>query len=45
MKTTTKLTISALLTLSLFVVSGCNTFKGMGQDIETMGESMQDAGD
>ncbi|MGB0744943.1 MAG: entericidin [Opitutales bacterium] len=45
MKNTNKLTIVALLTLTLFAVSGCNTFKGMGKDFESMGESMQKAGD
>lgn len=28
----------------LLLFSGCNTFRGLGEDIERMGESMQDAG-
>lgn len=37
--------IQTLLAVSLifvlFALSGCNTFKGMGEDIESLGESMQ----
>jgi predicted small secreted protein len=37
--------IQALLAVSLifvlFALSGCNTFKGIGEDIESLGESMQ----
>ncbi|AQQ10086.1 entericidin A [Sedimentisphaera cyanobacteriorum] len=38
------LTILAVLTI-IVCISGCNTFEGMGEDIERVGESMQDAGD
>ncbi|WP_199221071.1 entericidin A [Coraliomargarita sinensis] len=45
MSKSTKLTLTALLTLALFALSGCNTVKGIGEDFEAMGESMQNAGD
>lgn len=45
MKLSIKLTLISLLTVSLLGLSGCNTFKGMGEDFESMGESMQKAGD
>lgn len=45
MNTSFKLTLLAFLTVSLFALTGCNTVKGIGQDFESMGESMQNAGD
>lgn len=45
MKNMIKFILAALLTTALLAVSGCNTFKGMGEDFEAMGESMQKAGD
>jgi len=44
MKITTKLLLTTLLTGALLMLSGCNTVKGIGQDFEAMGESMQRAG-
>ncbi len=36
--------ISALIALSLvFVLSGCNTVKGVGQDLQKAGEKIEDA--
>jgi predicted small secreted protein len=40
----TKTLLAALLLISLFVFSGCNTVKGIGEDFESMGESIQNAG-
>ncbi|MFP4157638.1 MAG: entericidin [Opitutales bacterium] len=37
--------LATIMMLSLTLVSGCNTVKGMGQDFESMGRSMQNAGD
>lgn len=37
--------ILILCLLSLVCLSGCNTVKGLGQDVEKMGESMQNLGD
>lgn len=36
---------AALLLVTLFVLSACNTVKGVGRDFEAMGESMQRGGD
>jgi len=44
MITSIKLTLLAVLTLSLLALTGCNTVKGVGKDFEAMGESMQNAG-
>jgi predicted small secreted protein len=44
MKQSTKLIFTALLTFALIALSGCNTVKGIGEDFEAMGESMQNAG-
>ena len=35
----------AILLATAFVLSGCNTVKGVGRDIERAGEVIQDAGD
>jgi predicted small secreted protein len=32
-----------LLAISVFVLAGCNTFKGMGQDIQKAGAKIEDA--
>jgi len=32
------------LAVSLLALSGCNTMRGLGQDIEAAGESIQNAG-
>jgi predicted small secreted protein len=32
-----------LLAISVFVLSGCNTFKGMGQDLQKAGAKIEDA--
>jgi len=44
MKNLTKLILVALTVSALFALSGCNTVKGIGEDFEAMGESMQNAG-
>ncbi|GGX99385.1 hypothetical protein GCM10007160_28800 [Litchfieldella qijiaojingensis] len=41
MKRLVSLLLVSLFTLSL--LSGCNTMRGMGQDIERGGEAVQDA--
>lgn len=40
-----KILLAASLLCTLFVLSACNTVKGVGRDFEAMGESMQKAGD
>jgi predicted small secreted protein len=45
MKPFTKLILSAILAFTLLAITGCNTVKGIGKDIESLGESMQEAGD
>ena len=45
MKTSIKLTLSTILAFTLLAITGCNTVKGIGEDFEAMGESMQKAGD
>ncbi|MFP4070099.1 MAG: entericidin A/B family lipoprotein [Verrucomicrobiota bacterium] len=45
MKTISKILFASLLACGLLVLSGCNTVRGLGQDIEAAGESMQRAGD
>lgn len=34
--------IAGLLLAGLFVLSGCNTVAGLGEDVETAGEAMSD---
>lgn len=41
MKMNSKRIVVALLALSLLSLSGCNTWKGLGRDVESLGESMQ----
>lgn len=36
---------SLLLVLCVILLSGCNTTKGAGKDIEAAGEAIQDAAD
>ena len=38
-----KTAISALLLTTLFVLVGCNTFQGIGQDIQKGGQVLEDA--
>lgn len=45
MNTTKKLTLTLLFASSLIALTGCNTVKGIGEDFEAMGESMQRAGE
>ena len=40
---TMKATMAVLLAAALFL-TGCNTVKGLGQDIENAGEAIQEAG-
>jgi len=35
--------ISALIAAMMMMLAGCNTFQGLGQDIEKAGESIQKA--
>jgi predicted small secreted protein len=44
MKKTNQLLLAAVLTVALLVLSGCNTWKGLGEDFQSMGESMQKSG-
>lgn len=37
--------LAAALIVSALVLSGCNTMKGLGEDVEQLGEKMQSAGD
>ena len=37
------LLVAALLTVAAFVFTGCETTKGLGRDIENLGEGMQNA--
>ena len=41
MKRSINVVVMALFTLSLF---GCNTVKGVGRDVEKVGEKIEDAG-
>ena len=45
MKTLPKLILATLALVSLTALTGCNTVKGLGEDFEAMGESMQNAGE
>jgi predicted small secreted protein len=45
MKKLSKTILAVAVLVSLFALSGCNTFRGMGQDVESLGESMQSAGE
>jgi entericidin B len=38
-------TLTATLLLGVLLITGCNTMKGVGQDIETAGEKVQGAAD
>ena len=38
-----KTLLIALCTTGLFVLAGCNTVKGMGQDIQKAGETIEGA--
>jgi predicted small secreted protein len=37
--------LTSILLIALFALSGCNTVKGIGEDFESLGESIQNAGD
>ncbi|MGJ8653161.1 MAG: entericidin A/B family lipoprotein [Opitutaceae bacterium] len=37
--------IAATLIASLIVLTGCNTMRGLGEDVESLGEKMQNAGE
>jgi len=39
-----KTILVSLALVSLLIFTGCNTVKGLGEDFESMGESMQKAG-
>lgn len=40
----TKTLFASFALVSIVFLTGCNTFRGVGEDIESMGESMQKAG-
>ena len=40
-----ELILAVLITISLTVLTGCHTMHGVGQDIESAGESIQKATD
>jgi len=44
MKTMYQLFLATVLTVALLALSGCNTWKGLGEDFQSMGESMQKSG-
>ncbi|MBT4757181.1 MAG: entericidin [Opitutae bacterium] len=35
-----QLFLATVLTVALLALSGCNTWKGLGEDFKSMGESM-----
>lgn len=37
--------LALLLSLPLFVLAGCNTFEGAGEDIEAAGEEIEETAD
>ncbi|HAZ00254.1 MAG TPA: entericidin EcnAB [Opitutae bacterium] len=39
-----QLFLATVLTVALLALSGCNTWKGLGEDFQSMGESMQKSG-
>ncbi len=43
MKSSGYSTIAALVALVVMALSGCNTMKGIGKDVERGGERVQDA--
>jgi predicted small secreted protein len=38
-----KVTCTALMGIVFFVLAGCNTIKGVGQDMQKAGEKIEDA--
>ena len=40
-----KRTVLALMSISLFALAACNTIHGAGKDIESAGDTVQDASD
>lgn len=38
-----KISIAVIATLAAVIVSGCNTVKGVGRDIESVGRAGEDA--
>ena len=43
MKITTKAILSSLIVLALLATTGCNTVKGIGEDLEAAGRSIQES--
>jgi predicted small secreted protein len=43
-KKLTQTLLASILFVSLCMLSGCNTIKGIGEDFESIGESIQNAG-
>ena len=41
MKKAIQFILASVLLVSLLALSGCNTARGLGQDIESLGERMQ----
>ncbi|MEM8868142.1 MAG: entericidin EcnA/B family protein [Verrucomicrobiota bacterium] len=44
MKKTPKLLIAAIALCYAVLASGCNTVRGLGEDVQNLGESMQEVG-
>ena len=44
MKTIIKQLVVSLVAASMLALTGCNTVRGVGQDFEAMGESIQNVG-
>jgi predicted small secreted protein len=40
-----KITFTVLMALYIFILMGCNTLHGMGQDLKSVGESIEKAAD
>jgi len=44
MKTMHQLFLASVLTVALLAFPSCNTWKGLGEDFQSLGESMQKSG-
>jgi len=40
-----KLALMIVITFSIAALMGCNTFRGLGKDIESLGGAMKNTGD
>ena len=41
----TRFRLAATLLFALLVLSGCNTIRGVGQDVESAGDAIEEAAD